>query len=83
MEKLNRNVEIAGHRPMRQRPLISLPGTQAFGWLAQCPSLFSIGNSRSNGPADRKRDFVLHCEDIGQVTVVTVGPDVAAGFRID
>ena len=68
---------------MPHSPLVSLPGSKIAGRLAQCPPLFGIGNSRFNGPGDRKRNLVLHSEDISQITIVTLRPDVDAGFCID
>ena len=68
---------------MPKPPLVSLPGPQTCWRLAQCPPQFSIIDSRFNGPGDRKRNLVLDGEDIRQVTVVTLRPDVDAGLCID
>jgi hypothetical protein len=66
-----------------QTPLVGFPCPEALRRLAHCPPLFSIGNSRSNGPGDCKRDFVLHREDIYETAVVAFRPDVIARSRID
>ena len=70
-------------RQMPQTPLVGFPGPQAFRWLAQRAPLFRIRDSRSDGPGDRQRDLVLHCKYVGQITVVTLRPNVVAGLGVD
>jgi hypothetical protein len=61
--------------------LIRFPRAKIGGLLAQCPPLFGI--IRFDSCRDCKRDLVLHSEDVRQVTIVAVGPDMVAGFRIN
>ena len=67
---------------MPQATLVSFPCPQAFRRLAQRPSLFRFGDSRSDSPDDRKRDLVLHGEHIGQIAVVAFCPHVVAGLGV-
>ncbi len=70
----HRNILRSGSGEMPHSPVIAFPGSKIAGRLAQGPPLFGIGNGRSNGPGDCKRNFVLHGEDIDQVTIVTLAP---------
>ena len=42
-----------------------------------------ICNRRGDRDGDRLGDLVLHREDIGEITVVPLGPHVLAGFGLD
>jgi hypothetical protein len=64
-------------------PVDSIPRRQIAGRLAQCPTLFGSGESRLESRGHGKRDFVLHNEDIGQLTIITLRPNMRAGFRIN
>src|SRR5882762_8269000 len=68
---------------MPQAALISSPGVGAFGWLAHRPPLFGIGDGRGDSYRHRLADLILHREDVGEVAVVAVGPDMVAGLRLD
>src|SRR5258708_32858510 len=63
--------------------LVGGPGIKAFGRPAHRALSLSLGNGRSDGDRYRLGDLVLDREDIGEIAVVTLGPDVVAGFGLD
>ena len=71
------------HAQMPQTALIGGPGIQGSGRLAYGASKLSVGNSRRNGNRHRLGDLVLHREDVRDITVVALRPDMIAGLRLD
>src|SRR5216684_982617 len=68
---------------MPQAPLISRPGIEALWRFAHGPLQLGIGNGRGDGDRYRFGNLVLHREDIGEIAVVALGPDVVASLRFD
>ena len=67
---------------MRQRPHHQIPGIQAARRLAPGAKIFRRIELRFDRGHDRFSDLVLDCEDIGEIAVVALLPDVAAGRDI-
>src|SRR6516225_5676555 len=63
--------------------LAGLPCVQALRRLAQHPLLLGLGQRRLDGCGDTRGNLVLHGENIVEVTVIPVSPDMSAGARID
>jgi hypothetical protein len=85
LKQLQRNRKIF-HSNLAQMPqpaLICGPGIKAFGRSAHRALSLSLGNGRSDGDRYRLGDLVLDREDIGEIAVVTLGPNVVAGFGLD
>ena len=72
-----------GFSEMPQPTLVGSPGVEAAGRLAHRALLLGLGDGRSDRGGDRLRDLVLHREDVDEVTVVALGPDVLPGFGLD
>ena len=71
---------LPGHPPvMRQRPHHQVPGIHAVGRLAPGAKTFRGVKLRLDGGDDCFGDLVLHREHVGEVAVVALRPDVAAG----
>jgi hypothetical protein len=68
---------------MPQPELIGRPGVETAGRLTQGQMLLGIGNGRGNRDRHRLGDLILHCEDVGEVAVVALSPDVLAGLGLD
>ena len=58
-------------------------GVEAVGPLAFDPLDFGPTQARLDRADDRQRDLVLQREDVVELAVVALGPDVGAGRRID
>ena len=61
---------------MPQASLIGAPGVEVPRRLAYGALLFGIGDARGYGDRHRLGDFVLNREDVSDVSVVALGPDV-------
>src|SRR6516164_5891299 len=59
-----------------QPALVSGPGVEAFGWFAHRTMEFRIGDGRGDGDRYSFGDLVLDREDLGEIAVVALGPDV-------
>ncbi len=68
---------------MPQAALVGAPGVEAPRRLAHGAMLLGIGDSRGDGDRHRPGDLVLHREDVGEIAVVALGPDVVAGLGLD
>jgi len=62
---------------------VGSPSVEAFRWLASGPMLLCSGNRRCNSDCHRLGNLVLHREDVGEVAVITLSPDMLAGLRLD
>src|SRR5438128_12516006 len=82
LKELLREVVIrrAGSTEMPQAALIGAPGVDASRRLAHRTPLLRIGDGRSDGDRHRRGDLVLQCDDVGEVAVVALSPDMVAGF---
>ena len=63
--------------------LVGLPGIEPFRRLAQHALLLGLGQRGSMTPGDARGDLVLDGEDVAEVAVVALGPDMGAGGRVD
>src|SRR5215469_11892093 len=68
---------------MPETALICGPGVEASRLLPHGALLLGIGDSRSNSNRHRLADFVLHHEDVGEIAVVALSPDMLAGLGLD
>src|SRR5215469_5063262 len=68
---------------MPETALICGPGVEASRLLPHGALLLGIGDSRSNSNRHRLADFVLHHEDVGEIAIVALRPDVLAGLGLD
>src|SRR5258705_9626971 len=67
------------HPPvMRQRPHHQVPRVHAVGWLAPAAKVLRGVNLRLDRSDDGVGDLVLHGENVGEVAVVTLRPDMTA-----
>ena len=71
----------AGLAEMPHPSLVRAPGIEICRRLAYRPLPFGVGDDRRNGRS--LRDFILHGENVGEITVVALGPDMIAGFGLD
>src|SRR5439155_8434729 len=60
-----------------------IPGTHVLRSLPDNALALSAGQCWLNRGGDARGDVVLHGEDIGQIAVITVGPEMSAGRCID
>src|SRR6516162_3330078 len=68
---------------MPQAALIGLPSVKPLRRFAQNALLFGLGQRRLDDPGDAGGNLVLYGEDVAEVAVVAIGPDVSAGDCID
>src|ERR1700730_5366090 len=68
---------------MPQTALIGGPGVQGSRRLAQGAVLLGIGNGRGNRDRHRLGDLVLQCEDVSEIAIVALGPDMRPGLGLD
>src|SRR5262245_11028090 len=68
---------------MPQTTLVSGPGVEASWWRAHRTVQFGVGYSRGDGDRHRFADLVLQCENVGELAVVALCPDVLAGVSLD
>ena len=59
------------------------PGVDALGWLVRRPAAFLRVEVRLDRGDDVPCDFVLDGENVAQLSVVPLGPDVFAGRCVD
>src|SRR3954447_23373759 len=64
---------------MRQRPHQEIPGIQARRRLAMRAKILRRVNLRLDRGDDALGDLVLHREDVDELAVVALGPEMAAG----
>jgi hypothetical protein len=67
---------------MPQRPHHQIPGVQAIGRFAPGAKIFRSIDLRLDRRDDGLGDLILHREHIGEIAVVALGPDMAAGCDI-
>ena len=67
---------------MRQGARDKIPGIQIVNGSRFATQTFGRHELRLDGGRDARRDLVLKGENIGQLTVVSLRPDVIAGNRI-
>jgi hypothetical protein len=68
---------------MPQPALIGGPGVEAPRRLAHRALLLGVGDRRGDGDRYRFGDLVLDREDVGEIAVVALGPDVDAGLGLE
>ena len=68
---------------MPQHPLVCRPGIKAFRRLADRAPQLSFGDRRGERGRQCLRDLILHGEDVGQIAIVALGPDVISRFTFD
>ena len=68
---------------MPQAPLIALPDIKIIGRQALRPLPLDLINLRPDGGNDGLGNLVLYGEYIGQVAVITFGPDMVARDSAD
>src|SRR5918997_6000522 len=61
---------------VRQRPQVQVVGVQVLGGLAPRPLDLRAAEARLDRPGDRLRRAVLQAEDVGDVALDTICPDV-------
>jgi hypothetical protein len=66
-----------------QPALIGGPCVEARRRLPHGASLLGLGDGRGNRERHRLGDLVLHREDVGEIAIVALGPDMLAGFALD
>ena len=77
---LRHDMVLPRHAPvMRERAHQEIPGVHAVGRLALGAKILGGIELRLDRGDDRLRDLVLHREDVGELAVVTFGPEMAAG----
>src|SRR5215472_7683468 len=73
-------------RKLAQMPyamLIGCPGVEAVRRLAHRAFLFGSSDCRSNSDRHCLGDLVLHRENVGEVAVITLRPNVIACLGLD
>ncbi|MGC2201399.1 MAG: hypothetical protein WA633_14810 [Stellaceae bacterium] len=45
--------------------------------------MLGLGQRRLDDPGDARRDLVLHREDVAEVAVIALGPDVGTRYCVD
>lgn len=68
---------------MPQPALIGAPRVEAFGRPPHRTPALGASDCRSDRDGDRLGNFVLHREDVGEVAVIALGPDMVAGVVLD
>src|SRR5215472_1882508 len=63
--------------------LKSAPCVDVLCWLSHRAALLGVGDSRGDRYCYRLSNFVLNCEDVSEITIVVVGPNVNARFGLD
>jgi len=83
-ESLRKGVILgAGFTEMPQTSLIGAPGVEAARWLAQGAVQLGVANRWGNGDRHRLGEFVLYRENVSEIAVVALGPDMFAGLGFD
>ena len=79
-QPLSHEIVLAGHAPvMRQRAHHQVPGVKVLRRFAAAAKIFRRVKLRLNRGNDGLGDLVLYREHIGQLAVVTLRPEMAAG----
>src|SRR5262245_56970689 len=68
---------------MPKAALISGPSVEPARGPAKGSILLGIGNGRGNGDCYGLCDFVLQRENVGEVTIVTLGPNMISRLGFD
>src|SRR5262245_24512462 len=68
---------------MPKAALISGPSVEPARGPAKGSILLGIGNGRGNGDCYSLCDFVLQRENVGEVTIVTLGPNMISRLGFD
>src|SRR5689334_6356354 len=68
---------------MPQAALICGPHVEALGRFAHRTLPLGIGNGRGDRDSRSFGNLVLHRKNIGEIAVVSLGPNVVAGQRLD
>src|SRR5215469_17396039 len=68
---------------MPQPSMIGGPSVETFGWLPHRPLALGLIDRRGGGDCHCVGDLVLDREDVSEITVVTLGPDVLAILGLD
>ena len=63
--------------------LIGTPGIKTCRRLAHRPLLLGGSDGRRDGDGRGLSDFILHGENVGEITVVALGPDMIAGLGLN
>jgi hypothetical protein len=67
----------------RKSALVETPGVEAVRGFSLRALALHVIDLRRDRRDDRFRDFILDREDIFQLTIVALGPEVVARFRVD
>src|SRR4051812_28662627 len=68
---------------MPHTAVITFPGVETVGRLARDPLALAALHGGQYCGRDAPRYFVLHCEDIGEVAVIALGPEMSVGRCLD
>src|SRR4029077_4474090 len=68
---------------MPEPALAIIPGAHVLGTLCDYALGLSAGQCWLDRGGDTRGDVVLHCEDVGQIPVVTLRPEMGAGGCVD
>src|SRR5215469_4397739 len=79
----HRIIAHSGFLQMPHTTLIGSPGVEVARWLPDRALQFGMGDCWGDGNRYRLGDLVLHDEDVGEIAVVALGPDMLAGLGLD
>jgi hypothetical protein len=83
-ELLCENVVVRGDfEDMPQAALIGGPSIEVSRWLSYSPSKLSVPDRRGDRNRHSLCDLVLQGENIGEIAIIALGPDVLSGLRLD
>ena len=68
---------------MPEPALTKIPGAHVFRPLRDYTLAFRAGQRWLDSGDNTRSEVVLHCEDVGQIPVVTLGPEVGTSRYID
>src|SRR6516162_2428148 len=68
---------------MPEAALTIIPSAHVLGPFRDYALAFGAGQRWLDRGGDTRSDVVLHCEDVSQIPVVTVGPEMGTGGYID
>ena len=74
---------VAGLAEMPHSSLIGAPGIKTCLRLAHRPLLFGVSDGRRDGDGRGLSNFVLYGENVREITVVALGPDMIAGLGLN
>ena len=77
------NVVCSAFAEVPEAALISCLRVETLRRPTHGPPLLGVGNGRCNGDRYRFGDLVLDREDVGEIAVVALGPDVDAGLGLE